>query len=269
MAWIYNGALLTIMAASSLDFHGGLFLPRTEKHKCVALPYQDVRGNTSLSIFASLNLPGYETVVEGGPLFKQAWVFQERLVSKRKLIYGRDQIYWNCAGTIVSEYYDRMTGERQHAVNSHLCVFADPASHTHTYKTIDAWYQLWCNLVETYSVCSLTFNINELPALGGIARTFAQMSAHTYVAGLWREQMPMSLLWHLKNPMSREAVWQYSAPSWSWASVQQPCFFGFTITDEKTESEIVGVDIELAGTDAYGKVLASSSITVRGKMRTS
>ncbi|TVY73230.1 hypothetical protein LSUE1_G007579 [Lachnellula suecica] len=100
MAGVYNNALLTIMAASASDSRDGCFLSGISEHEMVALPYTDNDGATSLSVFASIPSPGYDDVVLRGPLFKRAWVFQERLLSKRKLILALIK----CTGTVMVQY---------------------------------------------------------------------------------------------------------------------------------------------------------------------
>jgi hypothetical protein len=45
--------------------------------------------------------------VEYGPLNERGWVLQERLLSKRILHFGNDQIFWECQETQVAESYQR------------------------------------------------------------------------------------------------------------------------------------------------------------------
>ncbi|KAF2785849.1 hypothetical protein K505DRAFT_261190, partial [Melanomma pulvis-pyrius CBS 109.77] len=62
----------------------------------------------------------------------------------------------------------------------------------------------WQTLVRHYSQCLLMYETDVLPSLGGLARTFAQKSGHTYAAGLWLEQMPISLLWTPHVPICKD-----------------------------------------------------------------
>ncbi|KAF0317242.1 het domain containing protein [Colletotrichum asianum] len=67
---------------------------------------------------------------------------------------------------------------------------------------------------------------DRLPAISGIARWFMArlgLSSQSYLAGLWRETLPGSLLWHLYDLHKGEAARDLNAaPSWSWASVLAP-----------------------------------------------
>lgn len=102
MADIYNTAILTVMAASASDGDGGCFQERPLQRDIIPIPYTNGT-ETSLSVYVGRLPPGYEETVLEGPLFKRAWVFQERLLSKRKLIFGQDQTYWDCDGSILPE----------------------------------------------------------------------------------------------------------------------------------------------------------------------
>lgn len=234
------------------------------------LPYTDKAGKTRLCVCVSTPSQGYEAVVDDGPLFLRAWVFQERLLSKRKLIFGEDQTYWDCDGSIQSE---SRREERAGTVrNTHFRFFAEP--HMQAFEDrIDAsdpsaWRHLWQHLVETYSRCSLTYETDVLPSLGGLARRFAQKSSHTYAAGMWLEQMPYSLLWFPQVPMSEDQERQYCAPSWSWASVRGRCSYDGSFTCEQgVELEILGMNIRLASVDSYGRVTPGSNLVVKGRLR--
>ncbi|RBR15616.1 uncharacterized protein FIESC28_07257 [Fusarium coffeatum] len=50
------------------------------------------------------------------------------------------------------------------------------------------------------------------------SKHFQDHGAGEYLAGLWREDLPMGLLWEYRGERSSRVV-PYRAPSWSWASV--------------------------------------------------
>lgn len=83
---------------------------------------------------------------------------------------------------------------------------------------------IWQQIVEAYSGRLLTFEQDKLPAIAGIARYFSYANAKkddVYLAGLWKSQLPGSLLWlhWLPADMTAFKPEQYRAPSWSWASL--------------------------------------------------
>ncbi|KAF2785848.1 hypothetical protein K505DRAFT_261193, partial [Melanomma pulvis-pyrius CBS 109.77] len=133
MADIYNGALLTIMAASASDSNDDCFQDRPPKPTMIRLPYTDDAGKTSLCVYVSTPPRGYDSVVIEGPLFQRAWVFQERLLFKRKLIFGEDQTYWDCDGSIQSE--SRREYRMGTGTGRDLRFFAEP--HTQVFEKTD------------------------------------------------------------------------------------------------------------------------------------
>ena len=268
MADIYKGALLTIMAASASDSQGGFFGDDVILKGFVALPYTDANGATEFSVFVREALPSFHNPQTAFPLFQRGWVFQERLLSKRKLIFGPDKKYWECGGVVLSEsnIESRSRYERDRSeINAAFQIFSEPSSKVADMNDPTSPGVLWKNLVAGYSKCALTYQADRLPALSGLARTFAQRFGGTYAAGLWQDQIPCSLAWFFRPGIPRETdKREYCAPSWSWASINGSVEFR---DHGKNELEVVSVDIELAGRDLYGKVCPDSSICVRGRLR--
>ncbi|CAN9357824.1 unnamed protein product [Alternaria alternata] len=268
MADIYNGAFLTIMAASASDSQGGFFQDRPAIREMVVLPYTDASGSTELNVFVGKELPGYEDIVFNGPLFRRGWVFQERLMSKRKLIFGQDQTYWECNTKVQSESTIRRRdkfAELNRPHNDLFLALSDPS-----YRMDKTWNRtspedLWMDLVSQYSLCSLTYETDRLPSLSGLARTFALRFGGSYAAGLWQDQIPCSMGWFVsqRRPIETDKR-EYCAPPWSWASINGSFMFR---RGGQSEVEIVSAHIKLAGQDLYGKVCPDSSICVRGRLR--
>jgi hypothetical protein len=270
MADIYNNATLTIMAASASDSQGGYFQSPSPSFETVYIPYTADDGATQLSISLRKPIMECEQTISLGPLFQRAWLFQERLMSKRKLLFGKEQLYWDCNGAVISESGVPLD------VDEYTDVFL---SQRISFRLLaDAQFQdadgsspgsLWSTLVLQFSRCSLTYENDRLPSLGGLARIFAQKYGYTYAAGLWLEDMPLSLLWRAHIPLLTVSKGEYCAPSWSWVSRQGKCY----IPDESPEieqtieAEVLGADINLYGTDNYGKVTPGSKTYLRGRVR--
>jgi hypothetical protein len=233
----------------------------------VALPYTDASGSTELDVFVVKELPGYEDIVFKGPLFRRGWVFQERLMSKRKLIFGQDQTYWECNTEVQSESTIRRRDKfanLNRASNGLFLALSDPSYRNQPWNRTSP-EDLWMDLVSQYSLCSLTYETDRLPSLSGLARTFAQRFGGSYVAGLWQDQIPCMLAWFVIEGRSIETdKREYCAPSWSWASINESVMFR---KNGQKELEILSSDIKLAGQDLYGKVCPDSSICVRGRLR--
>jgi hypothetical protein len=151
------------------------------------------RGESQIPICASNE---FEDIT--GSWFDRGWVFQEKFLSRRLLMFG--------GNTLHAEF-----GEASSLMQRMAC----------TSLTYDSWRQLVC----VYSDSQLTFEKDRLPAISGLASLYAEALGDQYLAGMWREDLHISLFWqiipkHLSLPAlieSLEAPQPYTAPSWSWA----------------------------------------------------
>lgn len=73
----------------------------------------------------------------------------------------------------------------------------------------------WDSIMEEFSKRELSQVGDKLPALAALAARYAQATGHTYLAGLWQEDLPRSLLWVTGSRLMGRA--SRSTPSWSWA----------------------------------------------------
>jgi hypothetical protein len=66
---------------------------------------------------------------------------------------------------------------------------------------------------------SLTKPEDIFPAIFGLAKSVQKVTDWEYIAGLWKENLIVDLVWYTKNPrlVSRRVPWR--APTFSWASV--------------------------------------------------
>ena len=80
-------------------------------------------------------------------------------------------------------------------------------------------------VIAEYCRRQISFAQDRLLALAGIAKIFARATGFTWSAGLWREHMPLALLWHA-DP-SDESYAKYGFPSWSWAAAGKPLLLDF------------------------------------------
>jgi hypothetical protein len=86
-------------------------------------------------------------------------------------------------------------------------------------------FPIWERLIEEYRRRDLTRPNDRVIALSGVAQAFQAKHNLTYLAGMWKEHLPMSLLWHvlpmlkageevLSLPL-RESPLDF-VPTWSW-----------------------------------------------------
>lgn len=128
-----------------------------------------------------------------------------------------------------------------------------------------ATYEEWRHLiVPMYTRRKLTYGRDRLPALSGLASAAALRCNDTYIAGLWKNDFKLGLLWSVEgNPSAPPS--EYLAPPFSFASVNRPVVYnllnrlsesGKTVYGS-TRVKLLAVDL-IQGRDPFGMVLGGS-----------
>jgi hypothetical protein len=270
MGKVYAQALCNIGATDAANGDGGCFRQRNPlllDRTIIESSWTD-RTNKKFHLYAT---PGGMTNPLHSPLLRRGWVLQEYILSRRFLHFEAQQMAFECKEGYVSEMYPEKAPKG-------MLLFTDPLQKAeepryridHGAGHIDApeLYNFWGKLVEYYSTCSLTFDTDKLIAISGIAKTLQGTLHDTYYAGMWKSQLPQSLLWVL-DPRERDRTTQsssYLAPTWSWAG-SNAAIHGSVRRRGTIIAEVVQTQVALASSDPTGSVL-SGSITLRGMLWT-
>lgn len=176
------------------------------------------------------------------PLESRAWVFQERLLAPRVLHISTEQFFWDCFQHRACESFPAgfpqgFNNENHKRMLPLLPAMPDP-QFPHEFgpnglQQLDKIYSDWGGVVTAYMTCSLTRTEDKLVALSGVAKQFqSDLAQDKYLAGLWRQRLPVDLLWNVVDcctadghPSSRPEP--YIAPTWSWASIEGAISHGF------------------------------------------
>lgn len=144
---------------------------------------------------------------------ERGWTFQEWMLSPR-VLHVDSMTLWDCFEGHANELNRRHVKPVSHSRN-----LTSPG------ELISRETLSWDKVVNEYSQREILYERDRLPALAGLAARFAQARGYTYLAGLWLEEMPRSLLWQ-RYPAQREFCphADRKAPSWSWASYDRPVF---------------------------------------------
>ena len=155
----------------------------------------------------------------------RAWVFQERMLARRVLHFGRRQLAWECRELNAMELFPGGLPHRTYStllkqnIGSTLAESDWEVSPERNRRA----FSLWREMVKIYSGCSLTKPEDKLIALSGVAERLRRATCDEYMAGMWRRTMAFDLPWwrdtELRDSFPRRLV-RYRAPSWSWASVE-------------------------------------------------
>jgi hypothetical protein len=239
MAQTYHNASLTISAASAIGSREGFLHSRKlqkSRYPRFLLPYRAWDG--------ALGSPGSVVVGEHKmydaqkePINQRAWTLQERLLSRRVVIYGTHQLLWQC------QHNQQMAGGANgwYGVGTQRLdpSFFNPGM---PIKPKEFEYT-WIDTVIDYSHRKASVEADKLTALAAIASTFQQNSVgNQYLAGLWKRDLCHYLLWMLDPSLGQTLQPRpstYVAPSWSWASINGVVAFGGSARD--TEGQQVQI----------------------------
>jgi hypothetical protein len=250
MAQVYNRSTLTLSAAriASPD-HGFLQSKDGAKSDFVTIPDPKNRGNYYLSNKPSSS---YLEDVERGPLNFRGWTLQERILSRRNLLFGRDQMHWECQTARYSQstrLQPQEFSESTGGVSSFRSVLSLPAAPNGQKETLNLWYEVLGEFVKR----NLTFGDDKLPALSGIVSTFNEAlstgpEASSYAAGIWKQDVARGLMWMI--PMQEKS----RVPSWSWSSVDTRVWLMRTMEEPISDISDIVFRINTVGNDRFGRV---------------
>lgn len=256
MGTIYRQAFLTIIAASGEDANAGLTGIRPgsrQKQRVVEVIPRDESNKLGMALVTTCDHPpvniggltNTENEVESSYWNSRGWTFQERALSRRCLIFTKDQVSWVCDGAVSCEesrYENPDVLEKlDSAMPLHIKFRRQPLL---SWKTIDGPLARATfdqnNFWKRYEVATNTFSKRTLDRQGdihaafqGVAEAFGRTYGETFHWGHPRSCFEMSLSWghshchKWKVPYLRtenvddgktSSKEQVVLPSWSWMS---------------------------------------------------
>lgn len=244
MCSVYQYATLTISADAAKDGTQGLLKQVSARRfpPAVALPLTGGH-ETNNTVYireipvAARELPGelggshLVDIQRGEPLFGRAWVLQEWLLSQRIAHFCSGELFWECNTHMQCECRIPACSEAvtQHTPEEGLMRASFFAGRTVEQNRTHARL-VWPQVVREFTQRGITKVTDRLPAMSGLAQ-FAKIHAEEhYLCGLWKSDLPESLLWSLgppprapvgveSKPLKSKRLVPYYAPTWSWASV--------------------------------------------------
>lgn len=142
-------------------------------------------------------------------------------------------------------------------------------------------YNTWLKVVEDYSARTFTKITDRFPALSGLASEMQAVYGGEYVAGVWRDDLPRSLLWRRDlKPISSTSIYtlpyrpsEYRGPSWSWVAIDDAISYDLVVLSRQqidkfrpTTAQIEDVGLVPAGSDPKGR-LKGGCMLIRGKLK--
>ncbi|KAI1267927.1 heterokaryon incompatibility protein-domain-containing protein [Xylariaceae sp. FL1019] len=258
MCDIYSNATLTIFATRITGCTDTLF--PSFQH---TLQGRDEEGNP-LKLAVRVQCSHLDEYWAEYPLLRRGWAFQERLLSRRIIHFGYDEVFWECREHSTCECSDQCQGpsagecydhRRRETINHKLIHRRYPKSVEPTY-----YRRLWHAMVVSYSRLQLTFQSDRPSAILGLAAEMASRRRGRYIVGLWEDSLVADLAWAPVHPKGPFIGAKLSGPSWSWVSYTYSCQFPANWSDG--DVRIIGIE-EKCPSAAGGK--SQTCITLSGK----
>jgi len=254
MAEIYSNCFLNIAASHSKDSNGGCFAERPTplSRPCVA----EINGKKALFEVSTY------CQIDSFHLNSRAWVFQERLLSPRIIHYNGSEVFWECHELFASSLF-LAGGPRL----PFLLMPQRPQFHWELPSYQKDPYRHWLYLVEQYARCNLTRSSDRLPGIAAVARRMNETYfREEYIAGFFKSQLPLALIWERERWTKLEILEEHVAPTWSWASVKGKLDFDGVYSEKTAIATLKGVSVGLVDTrNSYGQVL-SAKLAIEGQV---
>jgi hypothetical protein len=228
MGSVYANAFVTICAISTSSCLDS-FLDRTVRSVSVAFRSSlqpDIHGYLHLRpwrrpIQAKPRelMPGSRTIdLDRGAWHLRAWTLQEEEMSKRLLCFGAERVHFSCPTQTITEM--------EHGSSKPATIFSHRLRRYEEGDSGEHVRREWHNLLVSYVYRQSTKSTDRFPAIAGLAKSMAEATKWTYVAGLWKESLLEELLWfsYFKYVTKQKLVERLSTrssdtdigPSWSW-----------------------------------------------------
>ena len=143
------------------------------------------------------------------PWQTRAWTFQERLFSRRLLIFREKQIYWHCktASWLEEKFLESEEPVKMNVLElmvhddvTILRSLAEWKPYNRSVKTeSDKFYEIYSRLLRGYSVRQLSFGSDILSAFAGVTRALALLGGDEFIWGLPKSHFANSLTWTISS----------------------------------------------------------------------
>lgn len=209
MGEIYGQATLTISAGSATTEQDRILVTRDPERASGPLNIKvGNMGSVQLGVRKAPYTLGSEP--KGGDYGKsstRAWIWQERLLSARTVIFTPTAIKFECRRTSCWEGF-----------------YKDHAGHSWSSQLDQASHKTWGLLVEEYTRRDITRDSDRLPAISSAMKRIETARGWSGTWGIWENALAQGMAWSPAQVAGRRAVCQvtftYCAPTWSWASIK-------------------------------------------------
>lgn len=195
--WIYARAHLTVVAGSGKDANAGLPGVRENSRKWHQV-IQEVLPGVRLMVTHLA-----EDYIATSQWDSRAWTFQERMLSRRTLLFVNGRVYFQCRRSTFCEDMEMpsLKGWSLDSIDMPTRIFREKP------------FVQFTSAVELYTRRELTNPVDILDAFEGVQQVLEKRLNIVIYYGLFEQMMDSSLIWESTKRLTRRPGF----PSWSWA----------------------------------------------------
>ncbi|XHG05857.1 hypothetical protein AWENTII_009070 [Aspergillus wentii] len=227
---IYSSALATLVAADGETANHGLIGVRTpdESHEGQPrdLSQRWAKINNELTMAAPLSTRDYN--IDGSKWNSRGWTYQERLLSRRLIIFTRGEVIWHCREMSCREdmptddptmelksldwisLKHQQLGEQADSVWNDGCM--EYTRYGVTRLVRPSSFVEYAKAVKQYTHRDLSNPNDILAAFAGLSHIFSVCFKSPMLSGLPEAMLDFALLWRPTERLTRRRGF----PSWSW-----------------------------------------------------
>jgi hypothetical protein len=203
---IYSQAVATIAALSSLNAASGL--PGVRKD--ILLPSSASETIHELGIEVKASPPAIIEYISTACYESRAWTFQERLLSKRCLLFTNIGTYFHCSEGLVNVQDGQLQVSEAQFNSLPDCLLSKSERRSEWLSAFPGY----AGLVRDYTKRRLSYSSDALNAFSGLLELFKHRFDGKIISGLPSSILDEALLWvSVEKHPTRNAHF----PSWSWA----------------------------------------------------
>ncbi|KAM5348646.1 hypothetical protein ACJ41O_008470 [Fusarium nematophilum] len=203
----------------------------------------------------------------------RAWTFQEKLLSRRLLIFSGNEVAWHCRSMVCRE--DMRTDDSGHVVQplewlSLKPKFFDQTIHAHwmdgslkrdqhgrTHIVRSGTYVEYVKVIREYTSRQMSFKSDIVRALEGLLQIFRRSFRSEFTYGLPKSLLDIALLWRPSCRLRRRVCDDEQVfPSWSWAGWEGRVHYGDAMEiDRDSEGGFLGHRMGIDGEEGVRPML--------------
>ena len=210
MGSVFQGAFFTIIAASGSDSDAGLpgLRPKTRFKK------QQLVEAGNITLLSSVQHP-YEKMLtpETSKWSRRAWTFQEDVLSRRRLIFTDEQVWWRCSCANWCEQSQLETPDAIGFLSSDQMI--EPSFEERFSKLRPNDY---FDIVSGYAQRELSYPSDAFNAFKGILSVLTDYSNEQFFWGFAISSFEQQLHWWAGKVKARTSLVDQSFPTWSWVA---------------------------------------------------